>query len=212
MKASRNSASLASRPSLISSISSPEGLLQRSQDGDLVARHELVSHYKSIIFSTANRMASNRQDAEDLASEIYIHVFSVINSCKNVQTLPGWIKRVAVNVVYKTMRYKQRQPIQTSLETVVEIYGDSILCTDASQNPATILIQRTEQQERRERLLKALRSLPPPQRILCEMYYAQRRSFEEIARETGLAMGTIKSRLFRAREAMQRKLGDLAYE
>lgn len=189
---------------------SAQELLERSQAGDTDARHALVGRYYSVIHATVSRMASNRQDAEDLDAEVYLHVFKVINSCKNVQTLPGWIKRVTINEVYQTWRRKGRQPLQTSLESVLEASGDGILRGDERENPATILMELTEKQERSERLKKALLSLPAHQRILCELHYGQLRSFEEIAQETGLAMGTIKSRLFRARESMQRKMGDLA--
>lgn len=203
---------LASRPSSFCVLQrcSAQELLQRSQSGELEARHELVGRYRSVIQATVTRMLSNRQDAEDLVADIYLHIFSVINSCKNTQTLPCWIKRIAINEVYQTWRRKGRQPNQTSLEAVLEVAGDGILPVDESGNPATILMERTEKQEQSERLQKALLSLPAHQRVLCELYYAQRHSFEEIAQETGLANGTIKSRLFRAREAMQRKMGDLA--
>jgi RNA polymerase sigma-70 factor, ECF subfamily len=206
------SAPRTARPSSFRSLDrcSVDELLQRSQGGDLEARHALVGRYQSIIHATANRMASNRPDAEDLATDIYLHVFSVINSCKNTATLPGWIKRVAINEVYQTWRRKGRMPAQASLEAVVEASGDNILRADDSENPATILMSRLVQEERSERLRVALASLPAHQRILCELHYIHRRSFEEIAHETGVALGTIKSRLFRARENMQRKLGDLA--
>ena len=188
---------------------SAQDLLDRSQAGDLEARHELVGRYRSIIQATASRMAANRHDAEDLSAEIYLHVFNVVNSCKNVQTLPGWIKRIAINEFYQSCRRERRRPLQTSLEVMVEAGGDAVLCADESQNPARIVMDRVEKKERTERLQKALRSLPEHHRELCDMYYAKQRSFDEIARETGLAIGTIKSRLFRARESMQRKLGDL---
>ncbi|MGC4042829.1 MAG: sigma-70 family RNA polymerase sigma factor [Armatimonas sp.] len=186
-------------------------LLERSQAGDIDARHALVGRYKSIIHATANRMAGSRHDADDLAAEIYIHVFEVINSCKNVQTLPGWIKRIAMNEFYQKCRRQKTRPQYTSLESLVEDAGDSVLGSDDTENPATLVIETAFREERSERIRKALVSLPEHHRQLCEMYYAQRRSFEDIARETGLAIGTIKSRLFRARESMQRKLGDLAY-
>ena len=189
---------------------SVQELLFDSQRGNLEARHELVGRYHSVIQATASRMAASRQDAEDLAADIYIHVFNVINSCKNIQTLPGWIKRVAINEVYQSWRRKSRQPNQTSLETVLEAAGDSILRGDERENPATILLERMEKDALHERLKKALVSLPPHQRVLCELHYEQCRSFEDISKETGIPMGTIKSRLFRAREAMQRKMGDLA--
>lgn len=190
---------------------SVEELLWRSQQGELEARHVLLGRYKSIIHSTANRMASTRQDAEDLATDIYLHVFGVINSCKNITTLPAWIKRVATNEVYQLWRRKRRQLDQASLESVVEVSGDSILCADESANPATVLMERTCQEERLARLQSALLSLPAHQRTLCDLHYVQQKSFEQISAETGIPMGTIKSRLFRAREAMQRKLSDLAY-
>ena len=185
-------------------------LLDRSKAGDTEARHALVGRYRSVIRATATRMSSNRQDAEDLDADIYLHVFSVINSCKFIATLPGWIKRVATNEVYQAWRRKSRQPLQTSLEAVMEASGDAVLCSDSRENPVAILIERTEKEALSERLKKALLSLPDHQRILCNLYYDQCRSFEEISKETGLAMGTIKSRLFRARESMQRKMSDLA--
>jgi RNA polymerase sigma-70 factor (ECF subfamily) len=202
--------SLAPRPSYrpLSRCSAQE-LLDRSQAGDLEARHELVGRYRSVIQATASRMSANRNDADDLAAEIYLHVFNVVNSCKNVQTLPGWIKRIAINEFYQSCRRERRRPQQTSLEVMVEAGGDAVLCADESENPATIVMAREEKKERSERLAKALHSLPDHHRELCDLYYAKQRSFDEIARETGLAIGTIKSRLFRARESMQRKLGDL---
>lgn len=188
---------------------SVEELLQRSQAGDLDARHALVGRYQTIINATARRMANNRNDADDLAADIYLHVFTVINSCNNTKTLPGWIKRVAINEVYQGWRRKSRGPVQASLEAVVEASGENVLRTDESEDPATILMSRLVEEERSARLHAALASLPAHQRSVCELHYLHRRSFEEIAHETGVALGTIKSRLFRAREAMQRKLGDL---
>lgn len=185
-------------------------LLDQSKAGNLEARHALVGRYRSVIRATATRMSSNRQDAEDMDAEIYLHVFHVINSCKFTATLPGWIKRISINQVYQAWRRKTRQPQQTSLEAVLDASGDGILCADPRENPAVILIERLERDALSERLKKALLSLPDHQRLLCDLYYDQCRSFEEISNETGLAMGTIKSRLFRARESMHRKMSDLA--
>lgn len=189
---------------------SVQELLQRSQCGDLDARHALVSRYQSIIHATANRMSASRHDAEDLATDIYLHVFRVINSCKNIQTLPGWIKKVAVNEVYQAWRRKRRQPASLSLEGLTEASGDGVLSADPDENPATVVMEEIGREIRDARLRQALQSLPAHQRVLCEMHYGQGRSFDDIAGETGLAIGTIKSRLFRAREALQRKLGDMA--
>ncbi len=182
----------------------PQELLTRSQGGDLEARHELVGRYHSIILATASRMSASRSDADDLAAEIYLHVFNIINSCNNVKTLPGWIKRIAVNEFYQRCRRERRIPLHVSLDSI----GDAPL-SDESENPARIVHERDEKRERSERLQKALQSLPPHHRELCELYYTQQRSLDAIAKETGLAIGTIKSRLFRARESMQRKLHDL---
>jgi RNA polymerase sigma-70 factor, ECF subfamily len=201
---------LSSRPNVRSlSRCTTQELLDRSQAGDLDARHELVGRYRSVIQATASRMAANRNDADDLAAEIYIHIFNVINSCRNVQTLPGWIKRISINAFYQSCRRQRSRPVQTSLETMIELGGDGFLGADESANPATIVLDRVQKEELSERLKKALLSLPEHHRQLCYLYYSQDRSIEEIAQETGTAVGTIKSRLFRARESMHRKLADL---
>jgi RNA polymerase sigma-70 factor, ECF subfamily len=184
-------------------------LLQYSQNGDIAARHALVGRYQSIIKSTASKMANSRQDAEDLASDIYLHIFSIINSCKNVQTLPGWIKRIAINEAYKNWRKKSRQPSLASLDEVIEASGDAILRGDDRENPAVAHLEKVVQEERSRRLKSALESLPEAQRSLCEMHYVKGLSFEDISEQTNTPIGTIKSRLFRARESMHRKLSDL---
>ena len=200
----------APRPSYRSiSRCTTQELLDRSQAGGIEARHELVGRYRSVIQATASRMAANRNDADDLAAEIYIHVFNVVNSCRNVQTLPSWIKRIAINEFYQKCRRARRHVPQTSLELMVEVGGDAVLPVNESENPATILMERFVTEERQERVQKALQSLPKHHRDLCEMYYVKQIPFEQITQETGIAIGTIKSRLFRARESMKRKLSDL---
>lgn len=160
-------------------------LLDRSQAGDTDARHALVGRYRSVIRATAMRLSSNRQDAEDRDAEIYLHVFRVINSCNNIQTLSGWIKRVAINEIYQNWRRKKRQPQQVSLESIVESSGEGVLRGEESTNPATILLEQTETQDQSERLSRALVSLPAPQRLLCDLYYVQRRSLSRSPKRQG---------------------------
>ena len=190
---------------------SVDELHRRIQEGDVEARHEMVGRYYSIIQATAYKMAKNSWDAEDLAGELYLHVFKVIHLCNNTKTLPGWIKRITLNAFYNKCRKERNQPLNESLEMVIEAQGDRILRGDDEENPANILMNEFNREDRTTRLQKALQSLPEHQRELCDLYYTQCHSFEEIAREKNLALGTIKSRLFRARDAMQRKLGDSCF-
>lgn len=189
--------------------SSPEELLRRSQRGELAARHALVGRYDNIIRATATRLAGPGQEADDLSTEIYLHLFSVIHRCKNVQTLPGWIKKIAVNEVYLRYRRHRRLSRHLSLETLLATVGEAALGTDLDQNPAHVVLEALQHHERRERLQQALSSLPEHHRDICERFYQQQHTCEEIVEETGLALGTVKSRLFRARGSLQRKLGDL---
>src|SRR5689334_18481896 len=79
---------------------SPLELLTLSREGDNDARHCLVGRYQGLINALAWRMTSNPSDAEDMISEAYLRVYRVLHSCQNVETLPGWIKRITINVFH----------------------------------------------------------------------------------------------------------------
>lgn len=195
-----------SRNRNLSKLANPD-LLQMSKDGNVEAAHCLISRYTPLIASVARRLAPNPSDAADVVSEAYLRIFEVINSCRSVETLPGWIKKITINV-FNRLWYKKRRAQGVSLDYLMEVAGDTVIPA-TEENPATTVLGEWENKERERRLGLALESLSEPYREIVDMFYTQNLSYEDIAQKTGLSLGTVKSRLFRAREALQRKLGDL---
>lgn len=185
---------------------SDHDLLVLSRSGNAAAAHCLIGRHRHVIESVARRVSHSRTDAADLVSEIYLRVFDVLNSCRNAAALPAWIKRVALNVFRGLYRRDRRRP-SISLEVLEEAAGDRLLpvVDDPEQMPES----RLERRERDQRIHRAVASLSAEHRELVRMFYLEDLCYEEIAVRTGLKPGTVKSRLFRAREALVRKLGDM---
>ena len=181
---------------------SDDSLLELHRQGYTDAAHILLSRYQNIIQATARRMVPRGMDAGDVASEIYIHLFNVLHTCRNTQTLPGWIKRISINV-FHTLYQKNRRHQSLSLDQMIEDAGEAALPRVVD----TPLI-RLESELVVGRFDKAVASLPETYRKVWDLYFREERSYEEIAQQMDLSLGTVKSRLFRAREALQRKLGD----
>jgi len=182
-------------------------LLQLSQSGNTDAAHCLIARYQPLIHSIARRLATNPSDAADLVSEAYLRIYEVINTCRNIETLPGWIKKITVNV-FNRLWQKNHRTQGVSLDYLMEVAGDTMM-PSTDENPATMVMNEWEEKERERRMASGLLSLSQPYREIVEMFYQKGMSYEDIASQTGLSLGTVKSRLFRAREALQRKLGDL---
>lgn len=186
--------------------SDPE-LLALARAGDQEAAHCLINRFLPVIRKVASRLTPHPTDALDLASDIYLRIFEVINTCRDLRTVPAWINRIGLNL-YICQSRKKRLVRSVSLELLMEVAGDRFAPVDDS-DPAEALMGAFVEQERVQRIRAAVGSLSHPYRDLIEKYYLHRQSYQEIARCTGLSLGTVKSRMFRAREALQRKLGDL---
>lgn len=186
---------------------SPLELLTMSQAGDQEATHCLILRYRSLIEARACRLAADPQEAADLTSEAYVHIFAVLNTCRNVETLPGWIRRITTNIFYKMYRDQKRRR-ETSLEGLISKVGD-LISPRTDHDPAQEVLDAFRLGERRQRMCDALRSLPEFYRVMLEMFYIKNLPYAEIASQTGLSLGTVKSRLSRARDILRRKLGDL---
>jgi len=190
----------------LNSLSNPD-LLALSQAGNKEAAHALISRFQPLINALAWRLTSNPSDAADLVSEAYLRVYAVINSCRSIETLPGWIKKITINV-FNRLYTRNRRAQGVSLEHLMEVAGDHFI-PSADSDPASEVLGAMENEERLRRMRLAVDSLSAPYRDIVERFYLNSQSYEEIAQQTGLSLGTVKSRLFRAREALQRKLGDL---
>ncbi len=177
-------------------------LVQRCAAGDDEASAELVSEHQRMVVQLAMNLLGDRDEALDLSQEVFLRVFRTIHTFRGQSSLRTWIYRIAVNQARNRHRFwrRRRRADQVSLETHVAEHGD--FASDADRTPDRLLAQK----ELAARLQHALDHLPFDQRTAIVLREIDGLSYEEIAFSLGVAIGTVKSRLTRARQALRLEL------
>lgn len=178
-------------------------LIQRCKDGDPGAFDELVTRFEKRVFNCAYHIAGNYDDASDIAQEAFIRAFNSIATFRGDANFTTWIYRIVTNV-YLDERKKSKNHRHTSLDDYIELDENSVTRQIEDDGPTPDRI--VEDKERDKIIHEAVNSLPEYQRIILTLYQFQNRSYEEIADILRLPIGTVKSRLNRARLALTEKL------
>jgi RNA polymerase sigma-70 factor (ECF subfamily) len=180
-------------------------LVKRTRQGDMTAYDELVRRYQERIYATIYHMTSNHEDANDLAQEAFVKAFHALKSFKGGSSFYTWVYRIAVN---KTINFlKQRKnKAQMSLDD---------LDFNAEHDPdlVALISDKTPRREvhlaeLQEKLNSAMQKLSEPHRLVVTLHDVQGLSHEEIARIMDCNIGTVRSRLFYARQQLQGYLSD----
>ena len=189
-----------------------DGKLDRLSDADLIercchnddsAREALVARHSRFIYSVAYGLAGNHDDASDLASETSIRILRHVARFRHAVTLPAWIKTIVRNAYFDMLRTSARRPV-VSLDALVEQNGDAIMSD--RHRPDTSPHRIAELKERGRILQAAIRSLPPTHREVVTLFHTDESTYEEISRKLRIPVGTVKSRLNRARVQLRAKL------
>lgn len=185
-------------------------LVRKLKEGDERAFQELVQTYQNRIFGLMLRMIGNRQEAEDLAQEVFIIVYRAIGSYRGEGRFYTWLYRIASNTCKNRIKYLKGRNFHRSVEiedspqAQLPASEGGAIVTFQSQVPgpeATVEGQRMETVIQRE-----LAALDPEHRLLIVLRDVQGLSYQDIIRITGLQEGTLKSRLHRARLALKERL------
>lgn len=180
-------------------------LVARVRSGDFTAMDELVQrHYRSV-FNLAFRLSGNYDDAQDIVSEAFIRVHNALPNFRGDANFTTWLYRIVKNV-FLDERKKQRVRSHSSLEEMVDLEDSAVSrqVEDPTPGPEWVV----ERGERADTIQKAVGTLPEAQRVMIALYHFHHRSYEEIAEIMALPIGTVKSRLNRARLALKNKLYD----
>lgn len=178
-------------------------LIERCKQGDLSAFDDLVRRYERQVYNFAYRMTGNYDDANDIASEAFIKVFNSIHSFRGDANFSTWLFRIVTNL-YLDERKKSKAHMNVPLDEYIELEENSV--ARQIEDPSPTPLEQVEANERRAAIEKAINSLPDYQRIMILLYHTLGQSYEEIAQIVGLPIGTVKSRLNRARLALKNKL------
>src|SRR5262245_20025131 len=180
-------------------------LIQRCASGDELAFAELVAEHQRMVVQLAINLLGDREEAMDLSQEVFLRVFRTIHRFRGQSSLRTWIYRIAVNQARNRHRFWRRRhrADQVSLDAHVAAHGEFLCRGDAG--PDRVLAQK----ELALRLHRALAGLPFDQRTVVVLREIDGLSYEEMAFSLGVAVGTVKSRLTRARQALRLTLGDM---
>jgi len=172
------------------------GLIARSQAGDIEAFNQLVEQYQRLVYNLALRMLSNAELAEDVSQDTFLSAFKAMGKFRG-GNFKSWILRIAANSCRDRMRAARRARIR-SLDDLLEESGDFI-ADDSSESPEEYALR----QELGRLLKKGVADLPGDQRLVIVLCDIMGLSYEEISQITGSSLGTVKSRLNRGRARLR---------
>ena len=181
-------------------------LVQRCAARDEDACAELVTEHQRMVYQLSLNLLGDHNEALDLSQEVFLRVFRTIGSFRGQSALRTWIYRIVVNQARNRQRWWRRRhrAQQVSLDEHLQDYGDFPEQTDGA-SPDRMLGRK----ELAERIRTALDKLPFDQRTAIVLREIDGLSYEEIGFSLGIAVGTVKSRLARAREALRAQLRDV---
>ena len=187
-----------------SEVGSSEAILiARCAAGDEVACTELVAEHQRMVFQLAIHLLGDREEALDLSQEVFLNVFRTIGRFRGQSALRTWIYRIVINQARNRQRWWRRRhrAEQVSLEERIE-NREFLPPADALAEPDRMFGRK----ELASRIWQALTALPFDQRTAIVLREIDGLSYDEIAFSLGVAVGTVKSRLTRAREALRAQL------
>lgn len=178
-------------------------LVQRCASGDDAACGELVAQHQRMVYQLAFHLLGNREEALDLSQEVFLRVFRTVGSFRGQSSLRTWLFRIVVNQARNRQRWwrRRRQGDQVSLDQHVVDHGEPRQPGDDA-SPDRVLARK----QTARRLWDALDRLPFDQRTAIVLREFDGLSYDEIAFSLDIAVGTVKSRLTRARHALRADL------
>lgn len=180
-----------------------ELLIRRAQGGDRSAFDALIVKHSTRAYQYAFRLTRNPEEASDVVAEGFVRVYNAIQNFKGQSAFTTWLYRIMTNC-FLDIRKKEKSRQTISIESaLVTSEGDvEMQIEDEGASPH----DATERSEREIRFERAVSNLPEYQRAMIVMYHGEMMSYEEIAASLDLPIGTVKSRLNRARLTLREML------
>lgn len=177
-------------------------LIQKARSGDQDAFGQLVVDHQNKVYTLCVHMVTDREEAADLAQEAFLKAWRNLSSFHGESSFATWMHRLATNVC---LDYLRKQARRQNISTAVSLDDEDANWSepaDHSQDPQAHL----EQEERKRALARALAELPEHHRRMLLMREVSGMSYQEIADALDVDLGTIKSRIARARERLRKIL------
>lgn len=171
--------------------------IHRCLEGDKEAFAAIVGQYQAQVLALCLRMTGNREDAADTAQQAFVQAYRHLDRYDPHQPFRPWLFKIATNQCIGLLRRRKHQSVtleEGRIESVPDPEGGAASLIDLAED--------------RERVRRAVAELPLNYRTVVVQYYFQQLSYQEIARQTGLSIGTISTHLHRAKQLLRRWLAD----
>jgi len=192
------------RPATTEVVAEPD-LVRRARRGDLEAYDDLVRRYQERIYATIYHMTSNHEDANDLAQDTFIKAYQALRSFKGGSSFYTWVYRIAVNKTINFLKQRKNRSHMSLNDLDFNAEHDpDMLALVSDKTPR----REANLNELQEKLNEALQKLSEPHRLVVTLHDVQGLAHEEIAEIMECNIGTVRSRLFYARQQLQGYLSD----
>ena len=184
---------------------SDQQLVERVQAGDKSAFDLLVRKYQHRVLKLVSRFVSDAAEAEDVAQEAFLKAYRALASFRGDSAFYTWLYRIAINTAKNALVSNRRRPVDFDLDLQDPEQYDRHARLKEGDTPEGVLLT----EEIRNVVERAMEQLPEDLRTAIVLRELEGLSYEEIAEAMDCPVGTVRSRIFRAREAIDRKLKPL---
>jgi|TARA_B110000879_G_scaffold70165_1_gene97976 RNA polymerase sigma-70 factor (ECF subfamily) len=183
---------------------SEQNLINQLQAGKQAAFSRLLDDYQQKVFGTCISFIPNKEDAEDVAQEVFLEVFKSISKFKGDSKLSTWIYKIATNKCLEFIRKKNSKKRFAFMQTIFgnEIPVDKTSYFTEVNHPGVLL----ENKEKSTIIFKAINTLSESQRVVFTLAKVDGKSYQEIVEITGRSLSSVESLMFRAKKNLQEKL------
>jgi RNA polymerase sigma-70 factor (ECF subfamily) len=166
----------------------------------------LLDEYQQKVFGTCMSFVPNKEDAEDIAQEVFLEVFKSISKFKGDSKLATWIYKITTNKCLEFIRKKNSKKRFAFMQTILgnEIPFDKTSYFTEVNHPGILL----ENKEKSAIIFKAINTLPESQRVVFTLAKIDGKSYQEIIEITGKSLSSVESVMFRAKNGLQEKLAN----
>lgn len=180
-------------------------LVRRVQLGERAAFDVLVRRYQHRVIAVISRYIGDRAEAEDVAQDSFIRAYRAIGGFRGDAQFYTWLHRIAINTAKNHLVAMKRRPPTDDIDVVDAEQFDAALALRETDTPERELMR----QEVEQTVMRAVNALPDELRQAITLREVEGLAYDEIAQQLGCPIGTVRSRIFRAREAIDKQLRPL---
>lgn len=181
-----------------------ESFIKELQNGNETAFNRLLNDFQQKVFNTCISFIPNKEDAEDVAQEVFLEVYKSIDKFKGNSKLSTWIYKIATNKCLEFIRKKNTKKRFAFMQSITgnKVPFDKTNYFTEFNHPGILL----ENKEKTATIYKAINQLPENQRIVFTLAKLDGKSYQEIVEITGKSLPSVESTMFRAKKSLKEKL------